>query len=128
MTIQTHLPPQWKSRLLAVVNAQAVVENLRFLDAWAKAEGGDAKWNPLNTTYPLLSSWAYNSSKVQNYAHATDGICATAITLVQSYYVGILGDLQAANKTAESIVERNRAEIQVWGTNPDTILAVLKGV
>ena len=129
--MQTHLPPQWRQRLLAIVNGhgwltgQFASESLRLLDAWQRAEGGTAQWNPLNTTYRLSGSWSYNSVGVQNYSRPTDGVCATGLTLVNGNYNGILGDLQNGTKTAEQIVTDRADQFRVWGTNPETILAVL---
>ena len=129
----THLPPNWERRLLALVGAPGTVENVRFLKAWATAEGGVAKWNPLNVTYQLSygQSWplAGNTSGVQNYYKPTAGICATALLLIQSVpgasFAGILGDLQAGSRKAEEIVNRNADALRVWGTGADAILRVL---
>jgi len=122
----THLPPQWRERLLAVVGAKAGVENLRLLDAWQRSEGGTAQWNPLNTTYKLTGSTDYNTVPgVQNYRRATEGVCAQALTLVDGLYNGILGDLQGGNKTAEQIVTDRAEQFRTWGTDPDLMLRVL---
>jgi hypothetical protein len=128
-----HLPPNWAPRLLAVLGAPRSAENLRLLAAWAVAEGGTAKWNPLNTTYPLAwGSSRYNNSEVKNYSQPTGGVCATALTLATSHqpdntltYGGILGDLQGGKKTAEQIVNDNAAEFHTWGTGTSVILSVL---
>ena len=121
-----HIPRHWRYRLLGVLDAPTYPENLRLLDAWQKAEGGTAQYNPLNTTYKLDGSWNYNTVGVQNYRTALDGICATAITIQFSYYEHIWTDLKAGVKTAEEIVNDNWSAFQTWGTNPQTILDVLK--
>ena len=136
---QTHLPPQWRQRLLAIVNGHGWLqgtffpEGMRFLAAWAQAEGGTAAWNPLNTTLhvssgivPWQSSPDYNSAGVCNYKKPTYGVMATAATLVNGFYDGILGDLQNGTKTAEQITNDRWDEIKTWGTNPQTIIDVLK--
>ena len=105
--------------------ARVTPENLRLLEAWQRAEGGDARWNPLNTTFDLPGATNYNSVGVKNYPRATWGVCATALTLTNGRYAGILGALQAAKLSAAEIVETCRDQFQTWGTNPDTILAVL---
>lgn len=124
--MNTHLPPNWRPRLLAVVGASPSLQNLRLLDAWQKAEGGEARWNPLNTKLKLYGSTAYNTAEVQNYARPTEGVCATALTLVNGYYPGILGDLQAGTKTAEQIVADRGAQIQTWGTDPALVMQILR--
>jgi hypothetical protein len=126
MSSKTRLPPNWERRLLAVLGADpGYQQGLRLLDAWARAEGGTAQWNPLNTTYGLAGSTDYNSAGVKNYKRATEGVCATALTLVNGYYPGILGAFQGGRRTAEDIVHTFRAEFQTWGTNPDAILRCL---
>jgi hypothetical protein len=131
----THLPPTWRERLLDVVNAPIVPENLRLLLAWQRAEGGDAKWNPLNSTlwvqnYTLLPN--YNDVPVRNYSKATAGVCATALTLIDSVtpgrYNGILGDLQGGTKKAEQIVHDRASEFHIWGTDTTVMLDVLAGI
>lgn len=124
----THLPPYWKERLIAVLGGRTAFsrdERHRFLNAWARAEGGTAKWNPLNSTLKVGSSTPYNSVGVQNYVRATEGVCATALTLVNGFYGKIVGKLQGTTFTAEEIVEDCRFQIQTWGTDPDLILAIL---
>lgn len=123
---ETHLPPNWQHRLLTVIGAQDTPENRRLLDAWAVAEGGTARWNPLNTTYPLPGATDYNSVHVRNYHRPTEGVCATACTLVNGVYNGILGDLQAGTFTALQIVERHGHEFDTWGTGAAHIRRVLQ--
>lgn len=122
-----HLPPFWRQRLLAVLGAPRSSENLRLLTAWGIAEGGTAQWNPLNATYVLSygESWSYNSSLVQNYWRPTGGVAANALTLVQSNYACIVGDLQVSTKTAEEIINHCSAQFRTWGTNPSVMLSVL---
>lgn len=127
---QTHLPPQWRERLLEVVNGKVTAENLRLLDAWQKAEGGTAQWNPLNTTYYLAGATLYNDTKVRNYRYPIEGVCATALTLCGRdagtlRYGGILGDLQSGSKTALGIVSNRGDEFKRWGTNPYLISLLL---
>jgi hypothetical protein len=127
----THLPPQWRERLLAIVNGHGwdtglfYPEGLRLLDAWQRAEGGTAQWNPLNTTFYLPGSTNYNTANVKNYMRATDGVCATGLTLVNGFYNGILGDLQNGAKTAEQIVADRADQFRTWGTDPAVIARVL---
>ena len=128
----THLPPFWREHLVAVIGGHMDAEKGRFLTAWAQAEGGTARWNPLNTTLGLPGATDYNSAGVKNYTRPVWGVCATALTLTGPasgplYYPHLLGHLQSAagTYTAEQIVDDCQAEIRVWGTNPDTIRAVL---
>lgn len=113
--------------MLGVLGANpGYAQGVRLLDAWATAEGGTAHWNPLNTTLRLYGSWPYNSVGVQNYQRPIQGLCATALTLCNGYYNGILGALQGGTLTAEQIVEAHAAEFDTWGTGSRNILRVLQ--
>ena len=120
-----HYPFLWKFRLLRAVKARGVKQNRRLLVAWARSEGGNAAFNPLNTTEPWASSTDYNAQGVQNYPSGAAGVAATATTLLNGRYPGLVSDLRNGGKTAEQIVGSRRAEIDTWGTNPQTILDVL---
>lgn len=126
--MNTKFPPFWRQRLLAVVGAPRKTENLRLLEAWAEAEGGPATWNPLNTSYKLPNSTTLsgNTSGVQNYKRPTEGVCATALTLVNGLYGGILGDLQAGTKDAVQIVNDRSDEFRTWGSDPALIADLLQ--
>lgn len=128
----THLPPYWREHTLAAVGGHQDTEKLRFLNAWAAAEGGTARWNPLNTTFPLPGATDYNNNGVKNYTRPTWGVCATVLTLTGPasgtlFYPKLLGHLQSAagTYTAEQIVNDCRTDIQRWGTNPDAVLRAL---
>ena len=127
-----HLPPQWRERLLALVNARGwsagvfQSETLRLLDAWQRAEGGIAVWNPLNTTERYKGSTDYNGTGVQNYTKPTYGVIATVATLLNGNYNGILGALQGGTLTAEDTVSKNADQFRVWGTDPNLIRQLLR--
>lgn len=128
----THLPPTWRERLIAVIGGHQDAEKLRFLDAWQRAEGGTAKWNPLNTTFDLVGATDYNTAGVKNYSRPTWGVCATALTLTGPasgalYYPKLLGHLQSAalTYTAEQIVNDCATDIQLWGTSVAAIRVLL---
>lgn len=120
-----HLPLLWRFRVLRGIKGKGSGENRRFLGAWQLAEGGTAAFNPLNTTEPWAGATNYNSVGVKNYRTGSDGIAATVATLLNGHYTNIVHDLRDGTLPAEMIVKRNDAEIRVWGTNPNTILAVL---
>lgn len=121
----SHLPFMWKFRVLRAIDAKGSWQNRRLLRAWARAEGGTARYNPLNTTQPWPHATDYNSVHVKNYATGADGIAATARTLVNGHYTGIVSDLRAGRKDAKRIVSDNAAEFGVWGTGASHIAALL---
>jgi hypothetical protein len=85
------------SELLTYIGAPVTEENLQFCQAWQKREGGNAQWNPFNTTWVRPGSTDYNSVGVQNYPTSLIGIQATGKTLKMSVY----GNLVAAFKTGD---------------------------
>jgi len=137
---QTHYPTHWIKRFLAVLDAPANHQNVRLMEAWSRSEGGDAKWNPLNSVLRLSGSYSwteeknYNSTGVCNYRYGIAGICANALTLSQRTYEGklmfpgILEDLKKGEKTAEQILRDNEAEFKLWGTGIKLPLEVLAGI
>jgi hypothetical protein len=140
MATQTHLPSHWQKRVLGAMDCPNNHENNRLLQAWAQSEGGNAKWNPLNSTMRLSGSvsWTlatnYNSVGVCNYLYGIAGVCAMALTLEQRdwygdmLYGGIVTDMKAGKKTAEQIVNDNAKEFDLWGTGTHLILEVLAGI
>jgi len=134
---QTHLPPFWDSHLCAVLGIPKTHEAFRFLSAQQRAEGGTAKWNPLNSKLyvdQFTLSPDYNAQGVRNYAYPAAGVCATALTFISRNedgtlkYGRLLGLLQAGKSTAEQIVDSCQDEISGWGTDPVLMMELLKEI
>lgn len=135
---QTHLPEKWIERIRAILEIPQDHQTYRFFQAWQRAEGGTAHWNPLNTTNHVHSQahgdWQgadYNTTGVCNYYHGWQGILATIDTLEQAPFAGLataLRQAQANGTTAEEIVEQNETAIRQWGTNPALVLTLLKQI
>jgi hypothetical protein len=125
LRVSRHLPRLWRFRVLRAIHANGSNDNRRLLAAWARAEGGAAWNNPLNTEEPWPRSWLYNPDGVRDYATAADGIAATAATLTNGHYNGIVRDLRAGTKPAAQIVRDNAAEFDTWGTGSRRVLACL---
>lgn len=132
-----HYPDHWIPRLVSLLEAPNDHERWRFFTAWGQAEGGTARWNPLNTTLDLGSTWVlsnFNSSGVKNYRYAVVGVIAAALTLNERLtdgslvYSTLIGNLRDAELSAEQIVKLSEANIKTWGTNPATMLALLTGI
>jgi hypothetical protein len=123
--VNLHLPILWKFRLLRAIHAKGVSENRRLLDAWARAEGGKARFNPLNTTEPWPHAWNYNSAGVKDYRTGQDGIWATAATLTNGLYWGLVNDLRKGDLKAKDIATRNAKELDKWGTGAQHVIALL---
>ena len=120
-----HLPPEWIPRLGGLMLFAASKETVKLFEAWARAEGGTAQWNPLNTTEPMLGATDYNKAGVKNYPTPIHGIAATALTLQLEPYHSLWIDLQHGGYTAVQLAKRNAHCFDTWGTGASHVLAEL---
>lgn len=102
--------------VLGGLNVPVSDNNLNQLLTWANHEGGDAHYNPLNTTKVVNKGETdYNSAHVKNYPDFSTGVDATVRTLKLNYYAAILDALRQDKPTWKgnsSIV----AALNTWGT------------
>lgn len=93
-------------------------EKARFFDAWTRAEGTAATYNPFATTrsgYVGESNLAGNSAKVKNYPSLEIGRQATFDTITKTpYYPNIVALLKDPNATAEDLAKA--VADSPWGT------------
>ncbi|HTR75369.1 MAG TPA: hypothetical protein VMH33_08960 [Solirubrobacterales bacterium] len=104
---------QFYDDVLREIGAGVTTENLRACHAWQAAEGGNASWNPWNTTEPAPGAKDYNSVGVKIYPNARTGIAATVKTLLNGHYAQILAAFSRGNQglhVCECI------DASVWGT------------
>lgn len=133
----THTPPDFDERVLTGIKGIVNPENKLLFESWRRAEGGNAKWNPLNSTL-LISGFTlspdYNSIHVRNYAFEFVGIGATIITFASRNddgtmkFGGIVSDLQKGVKTANQIASDRRIQFSTWGTDVDLLLEVIDDI
>ncbi len=114
--------------LLAALNMPVTYENIRFLQAWEKAETGDQgkgtpAFNPLATTQNYGSNTKFNSVGVKNYADYNTGVLATAQVMMNGHYAPILAALAQGNNAMNAA--RAVAETP-WGTGTG-VMRVLGG-
>jgi len=105
--------PDWRERILAGVGVKNTPENLRFFDAWARAEGGAAANNPFNTTQGAPGATPYNSVGVRNYTSPQEGVDATVNTLTNGRYGNIIGALRAGDS---AMAAAKALAASPWGT------------
>jgi cell wall-associated NlpC family hydrolase len=113
--------PDWRQRILIGVGVKPTTENLKFLDAWAHAEGGTASNNPFNTTQKEPGATAYNSNggyPVLNYQSAQQGIDATVNTLTNGRYGNIIGALRDGDDAMKAAAALRDSP---WGTGALTM-------
>jgi peptidoglycan hydrolase-like protein with peptidoglycan-binding domain len=110
--------------ILEGIGAPVTDENLKFLYAWRRAEGGKATNNPFNTTYRLSKDsnmTNYNRVGVKNYSTPYYGIEATVKTLNLKYYTCIVDGLK--NDIGANNISRCQS-LKTWGTG-DLVSKVL---
>jgi hypothetical protein len=93
--------------------------NLWALLAWMQAEGGNARFNPLNTTKLMPGSSDYNWVPVQNYTSFEQGVEAAVLTLNYGADRDILGYRPIRRRLRKDAWARNTlwaVEASAWGT------------
>lgn len=103
----------WQAQILQGVGAPVTPQNVSFINAWARAEGGGASNNPFNTTLGYGPTSDYNSVHVRNYQSPSQGIQATIKTLMDSRYNNIRSALHRGNN---SMAAANALAASPWGT------------
>jgi cell wall-associated NlpC family hydrolase len=108
-------------------NAAPSAEMVALLDAWQQAEGGDAAYNPLNTTQNMPDATCYNADPcVKNYASYEDGMAATIATLQGGHagYADIVAGIQTNDP--QRVVDGIAAS--PWGSSAALITQVYGGM
>lgn len=111
-------------QVLGGLGAPVTNQNMLFLHAWNKAEGGQATNNPFNTTFHLVSDpnmSNYNSAGVKNYSTPQFGVQAILKTLTEPRYSCITNGLKN-NVNPINIAKCD--SVKTWGTG-DNLLRVL---
>lgn len=106
----------WSS-LCALFGQSHYSNSVIMLRKWQSFEGGNAEWNPLNTTENWPGAWLYNSSGVKNYRTQEDGINATAATLRNGHYPSIVWALENNVPVDSWSKAPIPAEVDTWGTH-----------
>jgi len=86
--------------ILRGIGAPITAANIATLVGWERAEGGNASFNPFNTTLSEPGATSYNSVGVRNYVSEAQGIRATVDTLKSSYYANVVAELRKGNDPA----------------------------
>jgi len=125
--------------VLEGIGANFSTNSLQFSQAWRQAEGGQASYNPFNTTYKLYRSnlpppeedllttigraltenpksnmFPYNSVGVQNYQTFEEGVQATVLTLKLSYYTELVEGLKQGTNPLILAKEQATRSLATW--------------
>lgn len=105
--------------VLKGIEAPDSKRNLWALVSWMQAEGGSAKWNPLNTTQEMAQATDYNWVGVKNYVSFEQGVAATVKTLNYGADRGLYGYKpirRRLRKNAWAYWTLRAVEKSIWGT------------
>lgn len=105
----------WADAILSALGAPATQANVNSLVGWFHNEGGGGQNNPLNTTqsgFGALTS--INSQGVKSYSTPSGGAQATAATLENGLYPGILSALKSGNGLIGSTSAAVSQELLTW--------------
>lgn len=112
----------WAGMFLRECGYPVTRENVLALVAWQAAEGGpnapggQAKFNPLNTTLAWPGSTIFNYANVRNYPTLYDGLGATEKTLKKTRKVGYWFIRRALCKGDSAGRVLKAVERSTWGT------------
>ena len=81
MAVRIYTRLDFAKALLDRLELKHTKRRLWALLSWMQAEGGTAKFNPLNSTHEKEGATNYNSVGVKNYVSFHQGVVATAKTL-----------------------------------------------
>ena len=112
---------QWAKDVLTKLGMPVTSENVKAMNAWAQAEGTQARFNPIATTQRMPGTTNFNSVGVKNYSSYEDGVDATVTTLTNGRYANILSALRGGN---DAVAVARAVADSPWGTH-DGVLRVL---
>lgn len=119
----TQTTGNFASDILNGIGAPVTPENIKFIEAWMRAEGGADHNNPLNTTQGAPGATDFNSVGVKTYTSYEQGVQATIQTLTNGLYGNILDALKAGT-SAMSAADALAAS--PWGTGA-LVQQILRG-
>jgi hypothetical protein len=105
--------------VLEGINAPDSKRNLWALVSWMQAEGGSAKFNPLNTTQEMTGATDYNGVGVKNYVSFEQGVAATVKTLNYGADRGLYGYKPIRRRLRKKVWAYwtlRAVEESIWGT------------
>jgi hypothetical protein len=118
--------------LIKGLNLPVTNNRLKIFYAWFNAEGTQAKYNPLATTWETKGSTFFNCLKkdsdgnckvgVQNYPNANTGIDKTIDTLKLKFYEPIVEALKNNTTTFNANDKELKQAFATWGTGYNNFL------
>ena len=134
-TAGKNMPDTFFDRVVQKLGGTPTQEKRRFFRAWKRAEGTDAKNNPLATTLKLKTAHGgssdhklskNNGQPVQDYKTMDAGVDATVWTLQNTYggkaYQNLVDKLKSDDVTAEELAAEKK-ELATWSMTAGNYVA-----
>ena len=134
-TAGKNMPDTFFDRVVQKLGGTPTQEKRKFFRAWKRAEGTDARFNPLGTTLKLKTSHggstdmegSYNNGQpVQDYKTMDAGVDATFWTLKNTYrgkaYQNLVDKLKSDDVTAEELAAEKK-ELATWSMTSGNYVA-----
>ena len=134
-TAGKNMPDTFFDRVVQKLGGTPTEEKRKFFRAWKRAEGTDARFNPLGTTLKLKTSHggstdmegSYNNGQpVQDYKTMDAGVDATFWTLKNTYrgkaYQNLVDKLKSDDVTAEELAAEKK-ELATWSMTSGNYVA-----
>lgn len=90
---------------------------LDFIKAWRQHEGGQAAWNPFNTTLQANGAVNFNEKNVKNYPDRATGLRATISTLLEPRYKTVVASIKNIKTQADISKTMQIVNDSPWGSN-----------
>lgn len=128
-TAGKNMPDTFFDQVVQKLGGTPTQEKRRFFRAWKRAEGTNAKNNPLATTWDkqVPGQTDFNTVGVKNYPDQETGVSATVNTLTKGIGATAYKDLVAklqSDTTAEDLANTPTA-FKSWSGKPDYVADVL---
>lgn len=122
-------PKSFAIALLHTLGKPVTPANVKAMVGWQRAEGGhwhnDARYNPLNTTQPAAGAGNTGSQgNIKVYRNWQQGLQATAQTLRNGHYAGILSALGRGNDPGAVAAAIGASP---WGTSASLVDSTISG-
>lgn len=106
-------PARFSRDVLARIGAPVTPQNMAAMQAWIKAEGTKAQFNPLATCRRADGATDFNSVGVKNFVSYEQGVDTTVGAITNGLYDDVIAALRRGN---DAFAVADAIEASPWGT------------
>lgn len=106
-------PARFSRDVLARIGAPVTSQNMAVMQAWIKAEGTKAQFNPLATVRRAEGATDFNSVGVKNFVSYEQGVDTTVGAITNGLYDDVIAALRRGN---DAFAVADAIEASPWGT------------